>query len=311
MTVDEEKKEAKHSLRSKVSLIFFVFFTTILFIYNTAAKEGFVNGLRFSALTVIPAVFPFFILADFLLSYFQPKENVFSRTFEKLFGISSQGFKAYLIGIVCGFPLGVKCASELYKQKKITLTECERLSSVASSPSLAFVISGIGLGLRGSITDGIILYFCVIISSALTGLIFKKKEQKIEISNEISEQNFSLADSVKKAAYSSISVSAYISFFSIIIFLLGSMVENDLLTLLFSAFFEIGNASVLISNSKILSPDLSFSLTAFALAFSGLSVFMQGMEYLPEEASKLKILFMKIFQGVIALLTSTIILRLF
>ncbi len=311
MTAEKEKNEAKGSLRSKGAFIIFVLSVALLFIYNDAAKEGFIKGLRLSALSVIPAIFPFFILSDFLFAIYEPKEGILSSLFERLFGISSSGFKAYLIGAICGFPLGVKCASELYNQKRITISECERLSAVSSSPSLAFVISGVGAGLRGSIKDGVLLYFCVIISSVLTGIIFKHKEQKNEFSSEISEQSFNLANSIKKAAYSSISVSAYISFFSIITVLLSSLAKNEILTVLLSVFLEIGNASVFISNSGVLSPALSFSLTAFALGFSGLSVFMQGAEYLPGEASKFKILFMKLIQGVISFLIAYILLSLF
>lgn len=311
MTSEQEKNKTKGSLRSKGALIIFVLTTALLFIYNDEAKEGFVRGLRLSALSVIPAIFPFFILSDFLFAFYEPKKGFFSSLFERIFGITASGFKAYLIGIICGFPLGVKCASELYRQNKITLNECERLSTVASSPSLAFVISGVGAGLRGSLKEGILLYLCVIISSFFTGILFKSNSQKIKFSAQISEQSFDLANSIKRAAYSSVSVGAYISFFSIISVILVSLVKNELLILFITSFLEIGNASVLISNSSVLSPALNFSLTAFALGFSGLSVFMQGLEYLPKEASKSRILFMKLIQGCISFLSAGIIFRLF
>ena len=311
MTTKKEKNEAEKSLRSNGALIIFFLTVALIFVYNDAAKDGFVKGLKLSAFSVIPAIFPFFILSDFLFVFYELKKGISGSLFEKIFGISSSGFKAYLIGILCGFPLGVKCASELYRQNKITLYECQRLSAVASSPSLAFVISGVGLGLRGSLKDGILLYFSVIVSSALTGIFFKKKEQKIEFCEEISEQTFNLADSIRKAAYSSISVGAYISFFSIICTILISSAKNELLSLIISSFLEIGNASVLISNSSALPSDLGFSLTAFALGFSGLSVFMQGLEYLPKEASKTKIFLMKLVQGVISFFTSCILYNLF
>ena len=310
MTSEQEKNKTKGSLRSKGALIIFVLTTALLFIYNDEAKEGFVRGLRLSALSVIPAIFPFFILSDFLFAFYEPKKGFFSSLFERIFGITASGFKAYLIGIICGFPLGVKCASELYRQNKITLNECERLSAVASSPSLAFVISGVGAGLRGSLKEGILLYLCVIISSFFTGILFKAKRHKNEFSAQISEQSFDLANSIKRAAYSSVSVGAYISFFSIISVILVSLVKNELLILFITSFLEIGNASVLISNSSILSPALNFSLTAFALGFSGLSVFMQGLEYLPKEASKSRILFMKLIQGVISFVAAHIIFNL-
>jgi len=311
MTLLKEKKNLKSYFRSKFALIFFLICTALLFLCNESVKLGFINGLKLSALTIIPAIFPFFILSDFLLCFYEPKNNIFSRAFERMLGISSSGFKAYIIGVMCGFPLGAKCAAELYSKNKISLSECERLCAIASSPSLAFVISGIGLGLRGSLRDGILMYFCVIISSIFTGMILKKAKEKSQNSAEIAEQNFALTESIKRSAYSSLSISAYIALFSSLLFLIDSLIKNDTLLLFISSFLEVGNASVLISKSSLLSPQFSFSLTAFALSFSGISVFMQGLEYLPKEASKIKILCMKFIQGVISFFTAGIIFRLF
>lgn len=307
----EELENKKQSLISRFSIWIFAALSFLLIIYTKETKKGFELGLKLSALSVIPAVFPFFILSDFLFIFYENKKGVCSSLFNKLFGISSSGLKAYLIGTVCGFPLGIKCASELYNQKKITLDECQTLSALASSPSLAFVISGVGLGLRGSLKEGVVLYLCVLFSSLITGMMFKVKEQENRFSKEIPEQNFVLANSIKKAAFSSISIGAYICFFSILIVLISSLVKNELLTAFITAILEIGNASVMLSGAKVLSPAFSFSLTAFALGFSGLSVFMQGLEYLPKEVSKTKILFMKLVQGVLAFITAYILFRLF
>jgi len=142
-------------------------------------------------------------------------------------------------------------------------------------------------------------------------MILKKAKEKSQNSAEIAEQNFALTESIKRSAYSSLSISAYIALFSSLLFLIDSLIKNDTLLLFISSFLEVGNASVLISKSSLLSPQFSFSLTAFALSFSGISVFMQGLEYLPKEASKIKILCMKFIQGVISFFTAGIIFRLF
>lgn len=310
MTLSKEKKSIKYKILKKTALPIFLSCTALLFFYNESAKLGFINGLKLSAQTIIPAIFPFFILSDLLLCFFEPKGNFLSRIFEKLLAFSPSGFKAYIIGVLCGFPLGAKCAARLYSENKITLKECERLCAIASSPSLAFVISGIGLGLRGSIKDGILMYFCVIISSILTGIVFKNAREKSCILEEITEQNFVLTDSIRRAASSSLSISAYIALFSSLLFLIDSLIKNDILLLFISAFLEVGNASVLISRSSLFPLHISFSLTAFALSFSGISAFMQGAEFLPGEASKSKIFFMKLIQGVISFLIAEIIFKL-
>ncbi len=301
------KKRKKISVNTLGTIIFFIC-TLLLILFAKEAREGIIFGIKLSALSIIPSIFPFFILSDLLISVYKGSDGPIGKIFEKLFNISSYALPAFIVGILCGFPLGVKTAVSLKEIGVIDRDECETLSGFVNNPSLAFVISGVGIGMRGNIFDGIILYISVISSSILTGIIFRSKRDKIKNTGEIKRQNFNLSLSIKNAGVSSIVVSSYIIFFSMLLSLISALIKNDMTTTLISPLFEVGNASKLISTLTAFPENFSLTLTSFSLGFSGLSVFMQSISYLPDDISKSKILIMKFIQGVLCFAITSLIL---
>ncbi len=293
-------EKRKEKFQGYLGTFIFFIFSGLTIIFAKEVKEGIIFGIRLSALSIIPAVFPFFVLSDLLLSSFGNTCSRMRTVFSKIFNISKTAFPTFIIGNLCGFPLGVKGAAKLYSDGMITKDECERLAGFVNNPSLAFVVSGVGLGMLGSLKYGIILYLFLIFSSVLTGILFRPKELKTMNRKENIEQSFNLNLSIKNAIYSSISVSAYIIFFSMLLSLASVIINNDVVLALFSSIMEVGNATKLLSSIPAFSPAITFSLIAFALGFSGLSVFMQGSSFLPSEVSRTKILLMKVIQGILS-----------
>ncbi len=297
----------KDSGMGALGIIIFFIIALILLLYGNESKEAVIFGIKLSALSIIPAIFPFFILSDLLLVSFTNSGGFARRLFERIFHISGSALPTFIIGLVCGFPLGVKGACELYKDKRISKEECERLSGFVNNPSLAFVISGVGLGMLGSIKHGVMLYFSVMLASIMTGYMFRIKRYKTHISEYNTKQKFNLTLSIKNAGQSSLLVSSYIIFFSMILGILSAVVKSSTLVSLLSPIFEVGNATKLLSANTAFSPVLTFSLIAFALGFSGLSVFMQAASFLPPGISRKKILLMKITEGIISALIAFVI----
>ena len=293
-----KQKEYKFDLNAPI--VIFILTVAALTLNASLVRESIINGIRLSALSVIPSLFPFFILSDFLSAKYQPKNKIFSNLVCRIFGISKASVGCVILGFICGFPLGVKSATELYSDKIIDKDECERLCIIANNPSFGFVASGVGAGMFGNPYIGVILYVSVILSAVAVGFLAKQKRHKSKNISNISRQSFDLSLSIKSAALSSIYVSSYIIFFSGVLGIVSSFCKSELLKILFSSVLEIGNAASVISKSKILSPASSITLTSFALGFSGLSVFMQAVSYLPPEISKGKLLGYKLIQGAIS-----------
>lgn len=227
------------------------------------------------------------------------EDGILGRVFSKLFTLPASLLPAFVLGTVCGFPLGVNAAVVHYKNGSLSKKELEDFCGFANNPSLAFVISGIGAGLWGDVRLGIALYISVVLSAITVGILFRRKQNNIAKTNVISRQSFNLVESIKKAGVSSLTVSSYIIFFSALIGVLKNLIDDPLVLTTISSLLEITNASSLAAS---LGAKFSFSgeiLTAFALGFSGLSVHLQTISILPKEISTKRYFLMKLSQGIL------------
>ena len=291
------KKDFKRTL----GIVICIFLTSAMLILSIPLKEAIIKGVRLSAYNIIPTLFPFFILADLWTAFsYENSRSRLTLLFERTFKINGCAITAFSTGIICGFPVGARTAAVLYERGLISRGELEDLCGFINNPSLAFVISGIGIGIYGSVKVGILLYTSVLISAVLTGLIVRSKHKKTAKTGNISEQKFNLVNSIKSAGISSITVATYIIFFSGVIGIISYCVKNPIVTVLLSALSEVSNAAVIISVSLPKNHFFTFSATAFALGFSGFSVHLQAFSFLPSEVSRSNYLLMKLFQGIVA-----------
>ncbi len=281
-----------------LAVVFLLLILTL--VSSEQIKNGIISGVRLSVFSVIPAIFPFMIFSDFLSCESKYlSTGFFARIFERVFNISSSALGAFLCGAVCGFPVGVSMATHLYSSHIISRDECERLIGFSSSPSVAFVISGVGAGLYGSVLYGAVIYLSIITASAITGFLFKGNMQKTEFSNDIPKQSFNLIASIKASANSCITVSAYIVFCSALIGLISSIIKNEYIITAATLLLEISNAAKALSLSEVPTV-LKLSLTAFSLSFSGICVHMQARSLLPSDISMSRYYKMKLISGIVA-----------
>lgn len=307
MTINECTNKRAYvipKLKASNAAIFITFITlTILLICNhDIIRTSVESSVKMCISTILPSIFPFMILSDYLLGNLSVnKSSGLSAFFSKCFNINGVGIWPFIIGNICGFPLGTKASIDLYNRGAITKKECERLIGFANNPSLAFIVSGVGMGMRHSIRDGIYLYSAVVISSCVLGVVTRGKEYNFLNSNEMSKQNYSFVDSIKNSLFAVISVCSYIIFFSMVADIIMPHIESQIISLVLASMLEISTATNLIAKSNI-PEQLSLPMTAFALGFSGLSVYLQTLSFAPKDINKFSCLLMKLLQGIIAFL---------
>ncbi len=291
--------------------IIFLLLTVILLItYSADVSAAILQGITLAVRSIIPSLFPFLILSDIFIYQFSEESGALGRIFSKAFGMPPSAISAFLCGCFSGFPVGVKCAAELYSHGDIENSELERLIGFVNNPSPAFVIAAVGT-MRGSTREGVILYISVLAATIITGLLFSKryKSSTVEKRQQL-RTKFSLVTSIKNAAYTSIGISAYIIFFSALLGIIDALFVSPEITLIFSLFLEIGNAASLLAKSQLNSAT-SLALTAFALGFSGISVHMQARSLLPNGIYMKKYIIMKLVVGVAAAAITLLIFNVF
>ena len=255
-------------------------------------------ALKLCANTIIPSLFPFFILSVLVNRLGLPLYlgRLFSVCSERLFGVSGAGITALVMGLTGGYPMGAKYIADMYRQGQIGLKESEKLLGFCNNSGPAFIIGAVGCGVFGSVRIGVCLYAVHIFSAVSTGILLRGKKENFcfpvqqKASSHISDVSFSLAftDSVRTAVSSIISVCGYVVCFTIIVKLIGAspIIERFLFFLsgiigldiscirtFFSGIFELGCS--MNEMSRLCPTPANLALVSFILGWGGLSVHMQ------------------------------------
>ncbi len=247
------------------------------------------NGLTLCAKTVIPSLFPFMVISELIVGsgIAEPLLRPFSPLFKRLFSLSPTGTSCVLLGMLCGFPIGAKCAMRALAENRITKDEAERIVAISSGPSSAFLISAVGLSLWGNKRFGGALYLCVLLSELITGFFLAriKKREADNVPSPISDHYHTVkkspaalfTEAIRSSCNGMLLVCAYVIFFAALVGALGNFVSALSIPPFFSVFlfgfFELSGG---MSHAAAMAPPLAAALiSAFFAGWSGVSVHCQ------------------------------------
>lgn len=305
MTVAKSLKNKKiKTIQNALACILVLTVVILSFAFAKEIKMGVLFGMRIAALDVIPAVFPFFVLSDYLYTADFFRGRIFGSLFCRPFCLHKRFARTLILACFFGFPIGAKCCAEEYKYGA-SENDTETAVCLSSNPSAAFCIFAVGMGCLDSIRLGVLLFLSMISATFITGILFRRKNYNVYFSREIAGQRFDFSVSIKSAGIISVSVCSFIMFFSAVISLTECFVKNTFISATLSSFFEVGNACARIAN---LSSEITFkiALLGFALGFSGLSVILQAKAALPPQIKLKKLPIFKLTEGCICALISQI-----
>ena len=136
-----------------------------------AAEEG----LRLCAQTVIPSLFPFFVVVSLLIRMgaAQRLQGLFAPFMGPLFGLRGVCAAPLVAGLAGGYPSGARTAAELFDQGVLTREEAERCLGFVNNCGPAFILSYVGAGVLHSGRGGVYLYLIHVLSALLTGLLLR------------------------------------------------------------------------------------------------------------------------------------------
>ena len=152
-----------------------IFCLMLLFFQQAVSNSAVLNAISLCVSSVIPALFPCFIITKFWISTgaIQKLSKKLCHSFEKVFHISSTATYAFLIGCISGFPLGAQEIFRLYENNKLSKSHAEQALLFCSNASPAFVIGFVGNYLFQNTYIGFILWSIHITVSILLGILFR------------------------------------------------------------------------------------------------------------------------------------------
>ena len=261
-------------------------FLLILFFKNSDAAALWVTeGLRLCVTRLIPSLFPFMVVSSLIVSsgagayVCKPIGGISG----KLLGTRADGACAVILGWLCGFPVGAKCAGELYDNGRIDREEYNRIVCVSSTPSPAFLIGAVGKGMLGSAAYGVILYGASLISAVAVGVIFKlvsKNKEKSVTASCTDEPKRGMAEiitgAITDSGFGMVSVCAFVVFFSAFLGVMnGALSGFSLPDGVVASIFFIFELTTGVSKIATLDAPYILPLAALAVGWSGLSVHFQ------------------------------------
>lgn len=140
-----------------------------------AAASGISRGLSICSSIIIPSLFPFLVLAGFLVK--AGLSETIGRRLERptrfFFGLPGCCAAGILIGLIGGYPAGGIAVGELVEKGAITRAQGRRMLCFCVNGGPAFLISAVGAGMLGSVGYGALLYAAHIAASLLLGVLLR------------------------------------------------------------------------------------------------------------------------------------------
>lgn len=135
--------------RTYVTAVIGIMLTTVVILFPEDAFVSSVNGLKLWFDIVLPALLPFFVLAEMMmgLGVIHFIGVVLEPFMRPLFRIPGAGAFAVSIGLAAGYPLGAKVAGNLTRAGLATGVEGERIVAFANTADPLFLVGAVAVGM--------------------------------------------------------------------------------------------------------------------------------------------------------------------
>ena len=122
-----------------------------------AAARGFAGGTALCLQSVLPALFPFFVVCELLTA--APPPAALLRPMQRVLGLASaETARALLLSWVGGYAVCARLAGQLYGARRITRRDAALLQVLGCCSGPGFVIGCVGGALLGNVRLGVVLY---------------------------------------------------------------------------------------------------------------------------------------------------------
>lgn len=272
--------------RITITACLFLFMIGI-FLHPETAILGIASGLQVCVHTILPILFPFIVLSNIWISlgYDRSLTTLISPLFTKFFHLPGRAASAFLLGILGGYPIGVKTVAQLYAEGQLTKTEAEATVSFTNNAGPAFLIAVIGYGLFQQPMIGAVIWGIQIISAIVIGCLLQPDattiSHTIDTGHRAPSVLHSISKSINQAGSSSINICIYVLFFSILTKFLTERTPQSVPSTIIISMLELTSGSKLLATLGI-SQELLFVICTAIAVWGGLCVHCQTISILED-----------------------------
>lgn len=301
---------------SNLIIVILSFSTLILILLNkTLISKTIITSFSIWFNTLVPSMFPMFILSDILINYnfteYIPKKIV--DFISKIFNISSTAVLIIFLSMVSGFPTNAINIKNSVDKKLISKEEAEHLLLFNHFANPLFVLETIGTFYLNNTNYGIIILVSHILSNIIIGILFRKKNH-YSLNNYTCKmdksQSFSnvISNSITKSINSLLMISGTVTLFLILGTLIINIFNlNSYLSVLLQGILEMtmSIASLAILN---ISNIIKVVVTTMIISFGGLSIHLQVYSSLDNKIKYRNYFIGRVYQTLISGIISMLIM---
>lgn len=261
-------------------------FAVLLFLQPAVVTDGLRKGLSVCGSSVIPSLFPFMVLSDFLVSSGLSGiigEKISPLT-KALFRLPGAAGCAVLMGLTGGYPVGARMTAQLYENGEITARQARRMMTFCINAGPAFIIGTVGTVILSSRKAGMILYASLTAVSLLIGIASRMidgSDTEKSIRKKAEYKSGVLTDSVSRSVQAMLVICAWIMLFSGLNEFLIRLPVSENTGVWFSMITEVTGGCMSASTHF---PEC---VLALVIGWSGLAVHCQIMPYLKAVGMKI------------------------
>ena len=280
-------------LKNAPLALLLLLFAAALILRPAEAADAARQGLQLCLQTVLPSLFPFFVLSSLLVACGAADDfgRALAPVMRPLFYLSGAGALALALGLVGGYPVGARTTAELYRGGELSRAEAERLLSFCNNAGPGFILGVCGGAVLCDARAGLYLYLVHVAAALLTGVMLRRctvMECAAERPHRQRPQAKSLVSAFPAAVRDSFaavwSVCGFVVIFAVVLRFVTLLLPGRVLLV---GFIELTNGVLSLPADRG-----GFVLCALFLGWGGLSVHAQTLSVLEDSGLSPRLYFL-------------------
>lgn len=279
-------------LKNALFLLLLAAFAAALAAAPAEASDAARQGLALCLQTVLPSLFPFFVLSSLVVASGAADGfgHALAPVMRPLFRMSGAGAAALALGLVGGYPVGARTTAELYRGGALSKAEAERLLAFCNNAGPGFILGVCGTAVLRDTRAGLYLYLVHVAAAVISGVMLSHLTTAESTASRPPRraQGQSLAAAFPTAVRDSFaavwSVCGFVVIFAVVLRYVTLLLPPSPLLI---GFIELTNGVLSLSADRG-----GFVLCAVFLAWGGLSVHAQTLSVLEDSGLSVRLYFL-------------------
>ena len=298
-----------------------IILTSLFIIFNLISNPTLITRITNYSLSIwvgslIPSLFPFFVLSDILISYnitsYVPKR--LRKILTKLWNTSPSSISIFFLSMLSGFPSNARNIRTYYDNEQISTAEANITLAYTHFANPLFILSTTAIFFLHNKTSGLIILASLYLSNIILGIIFRGYNPSGPNINfntvSTKSQNFGpiFVSAIKKSIDTLLLILGILTSFLLLASLLINLIDvNTYTEVIIKSIIEI---TMGLKDLGTLSISMMYKtiLASTIITFGGLSVHLQVISQLIGTNIKYKyFLYGRIIGSLLALIISFIL----